>query len=88
MNGKFHAPPPCESVSVAAITTTKFNWTNLTLPNRQMEICSLLPNLAGASQANGDTFRLLRTLERGCYLGFRGVDSGVKGLTSPMGLAL
>ena len=56
-----------------------------------MELCSLSPNLAGASQANGAIFRLLRTQLRVYLLGLkwiRGVVSGVKGLTGPSGLAL
>ena len=56
-----------------------------------MELCSSSPNLAGALQANGAMFRLLRTQFRGYYLGLkwiRGVVSGVKGLTGPLGLAL
>ena len=55
-----------------------------------MELCSSSPNLAGACQANGAMFRLLRTQFRGYYLGLnwiRGVVSGVKGLTGPSDLA-
>ena len=49
------------------------------------------PNPAGARQANGAMFGLLRTQARGCYLGLqwiRGLVSGVSGLTGPSGLAL
>ena len=58
-----------------------------------MELCSLTPNLAltVASQLNGVMFRLLKTRFRGYYLALkwiRGVVSGVKGLTCPLGLAL
>ena len=41
----------------------------------------LIPNLAGASQANGAMVRLLRTQFRVFYF-------GLKGLTGPWGLAL
>ena len=46
-----------------------------------MELCSVTPNLAGASYGNGTMIRVLRTQFRGFYLGLkliRGVSSGAK----------
>ena len=67
---------------------------NLILPNLTKLInwvMLIIPNLAGASQANGAMLRLLRTSFRVFYLGLKwnkGVVNGVRGLTGPSGYLL